>query len=98
MRLVDLPGATVSADTSAEGSWTTTPFRDLSDFMAVPRVGALRLSLDGSWLAAAVQTLSTDGKKYLTSIWRIDPQGGPPRRLTRSAEGEGSPRFLPDGS
>src|SRR5580693_4526704 len=66
--------------------------------MAVPRVGALRLSPEGDWLAATVQTLSPDAKKYLTSIWRIDPQGGPARRLTRSAEGEGSPRFLPDSS
>ena len=66
--------------------------------MAIPRVAALRLAPDGTWLAAAVQTLSADKKKYLTSIWRIDTQGGPARRLTRSAEGEGSPRFLPDGS
>ena len=74
------------------------PFHDLGDFVAVPRVTALRLAPDGTWLAAAVQTLSADKKKYLTSIWRIDAQGGPARRLTRSAEGEGSPRFLPDGS
>ena len=76
----------------------TTPFNDLSDFVAIPRVAALRLAPDGTWLAAAVQTLSADKKKYLTSIWRIDTHGGPGRRLTRSAEGEGSPRFLPDGS
>src|ERR1700745_400155 len=75
-----------------------TPFHDLADFVALPRVAALRLAPDGTWLAAAVQTLSADKKKYLTSIWRVDPQGGPARRLTRSAEGEGSPRFLPDGS
>ncbi len=75
-----------------------TPFHDLADFVALPRVTALRLAPDGSWLAAAVQTLTAEAKKYLTSIWRIDPQGGPARRLTRSAEGEGSPRFLPDGS
>jgi dipeptidyl aminopeptidase/acylaminoacyl peptidase len=75
-----------------------TPFHDLKDFMAIPRAAGLRLSPDGTWLAAAVQTLSADGKKYLTSIWRIDPQGGPARRLTRSAEGEANPRFLPDGS
>jgi len=75
-----------------------TPFHDLADFVALPRVTALRLAPDGTWLAAAVQTLSADKKKYLTSIWRIDAQGGPARRLTRSAEGEGSPRFLPDGS
>ena len=76
----------------------STPFHDLTEFVAIPRVGALRLAPDGSWLAATVQTLSPDKKKYLTSIWRIDPAGGPARRLTRSAEGEGGPRFLPDGS
>jgi hypothetical protein len=91
-------GVTVSAETPAEDIRTTTPFGDLADFVAIPRVGALRLAPDGSWLAAAVQTLSADGKKYLTSLWRIDPGGGPPRRLTRSAEGEANPRFLPDGS
>src|SRR5437762_1865932 len=86
-------GAIVSA-----GVTPSTPFHDLGDFVALPRVTALRLAPDGTWLAAAVQTLSADKKKYLTSIWRIDAQGGPARRLTRSAEGEGSPRFLPDGS
>jgi dipeptidyl aminopeptidase/acylaminoacyl peptidase len=75
-----------------------TPFHDLGGFVALPRVTALRLAPDGTWLAAAVQTLSADAKKYLTGIWRIDPQGGPARRMTRSAEGEGGPRFLPDGS
>jgi dipeptidyl aminopeptidase/acylaminoacyl peptidase len=88
----------VSNDVPAEGGGTTTPFHDLADFVAIPRVAALRLAPDGSWLAAAVQTLSADRKKYLTSLWRIDTGGGPPRRLTRSAEGEASPRFLPDGS
>jgi len=88
----------VSADTPAEGNGTRTPFADLRDFVALPRVAALRLAPDGTHLAAAVQTLSADGKKYLTSLWRIDPGGGPARRLTRSAEGEASPRFLPDGS
>jgi dipeptidyl aminopeptidase/acylaminoacyl peptidase len=88
----------VSADVAAEGGGPTTSFHDLADFVAIPRVAALRLSPDGTWLAAAVQTLSADRKKYLTSIWRIDTGDGPPRRLTRSAEGEASPRFLPDGS
>jgi dipeptidyl aminopeptidase/acylaminoacyl peptidase len=91
----------VSADTPAEGGRVTNPpapFGDFGAFAAIPRVGALRLSPEGSWLAATVQTLSPDRKKYLTSIWRIDTQGGPARRLTRSAEGEGSPRFLPDSS
>jgi len=77
-----------------------TPFRDLDEYVGIPRVTALRLSPDGSWLAAAVQTIAPDRKKYGTSIWRIDPgrDDVAPRRLTRSAEGEGSPRFLQDGS
>jgi dipeptidyl aminopeptidase/acylaminoacyl peptidase len=70
----------------------------MSDFLAIPRVTGLRLSPDKTWLAASVQTLSADRKKYLTSLWRIDAGGGPAVRLTRSADGEASPRFLPDGS
>jgi dipeptidyl aminopeptidase/acylaminoacyl peptidase len=75
-------------------------FRNLSNYVAIPRVTALRLSPDGSWLAAAVQTIGGEPNKYLTSIWRIaalTPQDRPVR-LTRSAEGEGDPEFLPDGS
>ena len=75
-----------------------TPFHELSDYMAIPRVGSIELSPDGTWLAATVQTLSPDKKKYQTSIWRIDPEGGPARRLTRSAQGEGNPVFRNDGS
>jgi dipeptidyl aminopeptidase/acylaminoacyl peptidase len=74
-------------------------FHDLSEYVAIPRVTALRLSPDGTWLAASVQALSSDRKKYVSSIWRIDAGGtAQPRRLTWSAEGEASPRFLPDGS
>ena len=78
------------------------PFRDLHDYVAVPRMTVLRLSPDGSWLAAAVQTVAADGKKFVSSIWRIEAgpagTGRGPARLTRSAEGESGPEFLPDGS
>jgi dipeptidyl aminopeptidase/acylaminoacyl peptidase len=81
-----------------------TSFHDLSDYIAIPRVAGLRLSPDGSWLAATVQTLGGEPRKYLTSIWRVPAVAGgdgravAPVRLTRSAEGEGDPVFLPDGS
>ena len=84
-----------------------TSFDDLDAYVAIPRVTALRLSPDGTWLAAVVQTAGGEPRKYVTSIWRISAGDGipaaaggkpAPARLTRSAEGEGSPQFLPDGS
>jgi dipeptidyl aminopeptidase/acylaminoacyl peptidase len=83
-----------------------TSFDDLAGYVAIPRVTGLRLSPDGSWLAAAVQTPGGEPPTYVTSIWRIPvpgdagpgPGAGLPVRLTRSVEGEGSPEFLPDGT
>jgi dipeptidyl aminopeptidase/acylaminoacyl peptidase len=81
-----------------------TGFDDLDEYVSIPRVSGLRLSPDGSWLAAEVQTASGQPRKYVTSIWRIDPAGdagqpqAEPVRLTRGADGEGHPEFLPDGS
>ena len=86
-------------ETAAEASPAgAAPFHDLNDYIAIPRITGLRLAPDGSWLAATVQSLSPDKKKHVTSIWRIDTAGGPPVKLTRSANGEGDPRFLPDGT
>jgi dipeptidyl aminopeptidase/acylaminoacyl peptidase len=87
-----------------------TPFDDLHSYVSIPRVTGLRLSPDGTWLAATVQQPDPDGTKYSTSIWRIPAAGaqpasraGPasgaqPARLTQSAQGEDGPAFLPDGS
>jgi dipeptidyl aminopeptidase/acylaminoacyl peptidase len=72
-------------------------FDDLADFVALPRITALCLAPDGSWLAAVVSSLSADRKRYASALWRVDPGGGPARRLTRSAAGEAEPAFLPDG-
>ncbi|MHB1430681.1 MAG: TolB family protein, partial [Streptosporangiaceae bacterium] len=71
---------------------------DLDEYVAIPRVNSLRLAPDGTWLAAEVQSLGADRKKYVSSIWRIDPAGAAPVRLTRSEQGESGPGFLPDGS
>ena len=77
-----------------------TPFHDLRDYLALPRLTALRLAPDGSWLAVTVSALAPDGRTFKSSIWRVDTSdaGRPAARLTRSAEGEDSPAFLPDGS
>src|SRR3954470_5872087 len=74
-------------------------FDELDDFLAIPRVNQLRLAPDGSRLVATVSGLSGNRKKFVSALWEIDPQGErAPRRLTRSAAGESSARFLPDGS
>jgi dipeptidyl aminopeptidase/acylaminoacyl peptidase len=75
-------------------------FDDLREYVAIPRVAGLRLSPAGDWLAATLTEIGPDGKKYRSGIWRIpvDPGGPAPVRLTRSADGESGPAFLPDGS
>jgi dipeptidyl aminopeptidase/acylaminoacyl peptidase len=76
-----------------------TGFSDLNVFTSIPRLASLRLAPDGSWLAATVQSVAGDPPGYVTSIWRIGTApGAAPARLTRSAEGEAGPEFLPDGS
>lgn len=74
------------------------PFADLADFMALPRLSGLALSLDGTRLVTAVAALNAEGTKWKSALWEIDPAGAAmPRRLTRSADGESTARFLPDG-
>ncbi|RBY91141.1 S9 family peptidase [Blastococcus sp. TF02A-30] len=75
------------------------PFHRLADFVALPRIGGLALSADGSRLAVSVATLDPEKKKWQSALWEVDPAGQrPARRLTRSAPGESSPAFAPDGS
>lgn len=75
------------------------PFHRLDEFVAIPRVAGLALSTDGSRLVTSVATRDADGKKFQSALWEIDPAGvADARRLTRSAPGESSPAFAPDGS
>ncbi len=75
------------------------PFSRLADFAALPRIGALALSADGSRLALSVATLDPAKKKWRSALWEVDPTGGrPARRLTRSSPGEALQGWAPDGS
>jgi dipeptidyl aminopeptidase/acylaminoacyl peptidase len=88
--------STPAPDTSTGAS---SPFADPRAYVALPRLGGLALSLGGSRLAVGVQTLDAERKKWQTALWEIDPAGRrPPRRLTRSAPGESSPAWSPDGT
>ncbi|HEU0239550.1 MAG TPA: S9 family peptidase [Micromonosporaceae bacterium] len=75
------------------------PFHQLDDFIALPRVSGLVLSPDGSRLITSVATLDPKKTRYVNALWEVDPAGvRPARRLTRSAKGESGAAFLPDGS
>jgi dipeptidyl aminopeptidase/acylaminoacyl peptidase len=76
-----------------------TPFHDLGDYVAIPRLIGLVLSPDGGRLVASVQQLAADGDRYQTSLWEVDPAGAlAARRLTHSEQGESEPAFVGDGS
>nr|WP_155351392.1 S9 family peptidase [Acrocarpospora pleiomorpha] len=76
----------------------TSIFQNVREYVAVPRVTALRLSPDATRLVAVVQSLDPDEKAYGTALWEIplDPDAEP-YRLTRSAKGEAGAEFTPDG-
>jgi dipeptidyl aminopeptidase/acylaminoacyl peptidase len=72
---------------------------DLDRFLSLPRVSGLALSPDGARLVTSVTTVAPDGKRFQSALWQLDPAtGAAPHRLTRSAKGESSAAFLPDGS
>ncbi len=48
---------------------------DLREYVTIPRVTALRLAPDGSWLAVVVQTVGGEPPKYVSSIL-ADRHGG----------------------
>jgi len=74
------------------------PFHRMADFVALPRLGGLALSPDGSRLVTAVSTLDAQGTSWQSALWEIDPTGAREgRRLTRGATGEGGPLFTPSG-
>jgi dipeptidyl aminopeptidase/acylaminoacyl peptidase len=81
-----------------EDTTPPTPFHRLADFVALPRLGGLALSPDGTRLVTSVATLDAEGKKWKSALWEVDPAGRrPARRLTRGAAGESGPVFTPTG-
>ncbi|MBY0177749.1 S9 family peptidase [Curtobacterium herbarum] len=76
----------------------TTPFSDLDQFLALPRVDGLVLSPDGERAAVTVSTLDADGTTYKKSAWAVPTSGdGAATRLTRSATGESAAAFTRHG-
>src|SRR3954454_21996380 len=93
------PVSQPAASQDAAETPAPSPFHRLADFVALPRIGGLALSRDGQRLVVSVQTLDPEKKKWQSALWEVDPDGRrPAHRLTRSAPGESSPAFAPDGS
>ena len=77
---------------------TETPFSDLDDYLALPRVAGLAVSPDGSRVVTTVAELNDKRTEYVSAVWELDPAGQrPARRLTRGAKGESAPVFTADG-
>jgi dipeptidyl aminopeptidase/acylaminoacyl peptidase len=76
----------------------STPFHDLADYLALPRVVDLAVSADGSRVLAAVNSINDEKNEYLTAIWELDAEGrGPARRITHGEKGESAPAFTSAG-
>ncbi|MCW2511589.1 MAG: dipeptidyl aminopeptidase/acylaminoacyl peptidase [Mycobacterium sp.] len=77
---------------------TQSPFADLDDFLALPRVSGLAVSPDGSRAVTTVSELNEKRTEYVSAVWELDVAGErPARRLTRGAKGESSPVFTAGG-
>lgn len=75
-----------------------TPFHDLDEYVAIPRMSGLALSPTGEDLVVAVSTLNPKRTGYVGALWRVDPRGeAAPLRVTRSAAGERGAVFTCDG-
>ena len=81
-----------------EHRMTETPFGDLDNYFALPRVSGLAVSPDGSRVVTTVSELNDKRTEYVTAVWELDPEGrAPARRLTRGSKGESAPAFTSDG-
>ncbi len=75
-----------------------TPFHDLDDYIALPRVESLTLSPDGQSVVLTVATLDRARTSYTRALWSAPADGsGRATRLTRSAKGEAGAAFTASG-
>ena len=61
------------ASEQSDAAPAPSPFHRLADFVALPRIGGLALSADGTRLAVSVQTLDAERKKWQSALWEVDP-------------------------
>jgi dipeptidyl aminopeptidase/acylaminoacyl peptidase len=77
---------------------TPTAFDNLDDYLALPRITGLAVSVDGSRVVTTVAELNDKRNAYTNAVWELDPAGQrPAQRLTRSVNGESAPTFTSHG-
>jgi len=72
------------------------PFK-LDDLARLRDVRDPQISPDGQWVAYVVSTIDVKEDKSVSHIWLVSYDGKTDRQITFSQEGEGSPRWSPDG-
>ncbi|MBT2500923.1 alpha/beta fold hydrolase [Curtobacterium sp. ISL-83] len=77
----------------------TTPFSDLDQYTALPRVDGIAVSPDGTRVALTVSALDGEGTGSRRAVWSVSATdaAADPVRLTRSAKGEGGIAFRRNG-
>ncbi len=68
------------------------------DLWAMKRIGDMRVSPDGNWIAFELSEYDMEQNSGKTDIWLLSTQGGEPRQLTTKAHSSTAPRWKPDGS
>src|SRR5579864_8016835 len=73
-----------------------------ADVARSSHVGDAVLSPDGRFavyeLSELIPGACADEDRQANALWRVDLEGGAPRRLTRKGGGATSPRMSPDGA
>lgn len=67
------------------------------DLINVPSLYDPQLSADGSQLLYVLSEADWEKNRTVSHIWRVDADGANTLQLTHGEDGEGSPRWSPDG-
>jgi dipeptidyl aminopeptidase/acylaminoacyl peptidase len=67
------------------------------DFYRLQTISGLQVSPDGNWIVYVLSSVDSVKDKRNSDIWMVSRDGSQNIQLTNSPEGEGRPRFSPDG-
>ena len=68
-----------------------------SDFYRLQSISGPQVSPEGNWIVYVLSSIDSTKDKRKSDIWMVSRDGAQNIQLTNSPEGEGRPRFSPDG-